>query len=159
MPVPTPAPITSVTRSRERSDLERQDAEELDQEAVERFGGARQDRQRDGGAQEADEGPLEDERPADERVRCPDQPHDLDLLGAGDHREADRVHDDEQHDQTDSDQQDRACVRRMLVTVRSRSTRSSMLMTLRTIGCSVGSSASPTALSADGSVSLTSRLA
>ena len=48
-------------------------------------------------------------------------------------------------------------VRRMFVTVRTRWTRSSMLMTLRTCGSS--RSASVTTVTPDGSVSLTSRLA
>jgi hypothetical protein len=48
-------------------------------------------------------------------------------------------------------------VRRMLVTVRTRSTRSSMLMTLRTLGSP--RSASPTTRTCDGSTILTSMLA
>ena len=67
-----------------------------------------QDAQRDGGAEEPDERALEHERPADERVRRPDEAHDLDLLGARDHGEPDRVDDDEQGDDPDDDQQDGA---------------------------------------------------
>jgi hypothetical protein len=68
-------------------------------------------------AQQADERALEHERPADERIRRADQAHDLDLLGAGEDREADRVDDDEQHDQADDDQTTVPAVRRMPVTV------------------------------------------
>ena len=51
--------------------------------------------------EQPDERALEHERPADERVRGADEPHDLDLLGPGDDGEPDRVDDDEQHDDPD----------------------------------------------------------
>ena len=57
------------------------------------------------GPEQADERALEHERPADERVRRADQAHDLDLLGAGDDRQPDRVDDDEQGDHPDDDEQ------------------------------------------------------
>ena len=64
--------------------------------------------QRDERAEQADEGSLEDERPADEGVRRTDQPHDLDLLGPRQDGEPDRVDDDEQRDHPDHEQDDGA---------------------------------------------------
>jgi hypothetical protein len=52
-----------------------------------------------------DEGALEHERPADERIRRADKAHDLDLLGAREDRQPDRVDDDEQHDEADHEEQ------------------------------------------------------
>ena len=59
-------------------------------------------------SEEPDEGALEHERPADERVGRADQAHDLDLLGPGEDGQADRVDDDEQGDDPDDDEDDRA---------------------------------------------------
>jgi hypothetical protein len=99
---------------------------------------------------------LEDERPADERVRRADQAHDLDLLGASTARRIVLT----MMNNTMIPTMIRTtvpAVRRMLVTVRTRSTRSSMLITLRMFGSA--RRASPTARTLAGSTSLTSRLA
>ena len=55
--------------------------------------------ERHDGPDQAHQQALEDERPADERVRRAHESHDLDLLGARHHRHPDGVDDDEQHRQ------------------------------------------------------------
>ncbi len=99
--------MTSATEiAGQRAELERQDPEEVGHERTERIRDGQQDPERHDRPEEADERALEDERPADERVRRSDQAHDLDLVGAGEDREPDRVDDDEQGDDTDDQQDD-----------------------------------------------------
>ena len=107
MPRPTPAPITSVTRSRVSDpNWSGRTRKKSAMNALSGSATASRITSVRTRPEEADERALEHERPADERVRCADEAHDLDLLGAGEDREADRVDDDEQGDDADDDQDD-----------------------------------------------------
>ena len=99
-PSPSPSTRTAVSRPTEPS----WSGSTLKKPTIalrQRLRGAASRRQRDQRAEQPDERALEHERPADERVRRADQPHDLDLLGPRHDGEPDRVDDDEQHDHPD----------------------------------------------------------
>src|SRR5207248_2186771 len=66
--------------ARDRPDADRQDLEEADHEPRQGLGGAKQDTEGQRRPEQPHERSLEHERPADERVGCADESHDLDLL-------------------------------------------------------------------------------